>query len=143
MHPFSEHKMLSLFEDAGIETLKVWKLHNRYCDNKYRRNADDQCSPPSIKSTNAQISIISPWWLVKTQIGLIEIGWLERVINIDWSETPIRKIITEDIVTKSETFVHAWDLGKAVEYLQNLSDHFPKLEDHPPNLPRYLDQFQE
>ncbi len=62
-----------------------------------------------------------PWWLVKTKHGLIEIGWRKRVISIDWSETPIQKIITEDDVTKSETMVHAWSVNKAIEYLISLS----------------------
>jgi hypothetical protein len=57
------------------------------------------------------------WWLVKIHQGYIEIGWRKRVINIDWSETPLRKVITADDVTKEDTMVHAWSVAKAVEYL--------------------------
>jgi hypothetical protein len=61
-----------------------------------------------------------PWWLIKTSRGMIQIGFRYRVINIDWSETPVRKFITEDNVTKSTTNVHAWSVVKAIEYLTEL-----------------------
>lgn len=61
-----------------------------------------------------------PWWLIKTPRGMIQIGWRYRVINIDWSETPVRQIITQDDVTKSTTNVHAWSVAKAIEYLTEL-----------------------
>lgn len=60
------------------------------------------------------------WWLVKTELGLIKIGWRKRVICIDWSETPIRKLVTTDDVTKDETMVHAWSVGEAIKYLTTL-----------------------
>ena len=58
-----------------------------------------------------------PWFLVTTKIGVIKIGWRKRVINIDWSETEVRKIISDDDVTKDETMIHAWAYEKAAEYL--------------------------
>lgn len=58
-----------------------------------------------------------PWWLVRTSAGLLKIGWRKRVINIDWSDTPLREILTQDDVTKEDTLVHAWGYAKAVEYL--------------------------
>lgn len=60
------------------------------------------------------------WWFVKTAAGWVEIGWRKRVININWEDTPVRKVITADDVTKSETNVHAWDNSKALEYLTAL-----------------------
>lgn len=62
------------------------------------------------------------WWFVKTKLGWVEIGWRKRVISIDWSDTPVRAIITEDDVTKSDTSVHAWTLVKALEYLTRLKE---------------------
>jgi hypothetical protein len=61
------------------------------------------------------------WWFVKTKRGWIEIGWRKRVISIDWSDTDIRQIITDDDVTKNTEFVHAWGPGKAIEYLRALA----------------------
>ena len=87
----------ALFLLAGIDATKFHELQN-----KYDGNLND------------------PWWLVKTPTGLIEIGWRKRVINIDWSDTTIRKQITKDDVTKSDTNVHAWGYHKALEYLLSL-----------------------
>jgi len=61
-----------------------------------------------------------PWWFVKTAFGWIEIGWRKRVISIDWRHTTVRKVVTEDDVTKSETMVHAYSPAKVVEYLAAL-----------------------
>jgi hypothetical protein len=58
-----------------------------------------------------------PWWLVRTPAGLVQIGWRKRVINIDWSDTDVRTVVTSDDVTKTETYVHAWSEAKALEYL--------------------------
>lgn len=60
------------------------------------------------------------WWLVKTQCGFIEIGWRKRVINIDWSDTPLRLVITTDDVTKEDAMVHAWSVPKVIEYLTEI-----------------------
>ena len=94
----------SLFTLAGFKILNMWELKNKYWPDSY---------PDMI--------LQNPWWLVKTEYGLIEIGPRKRVINIDWSDTSIRKVITEDDVTKSETMVHAYGLSKALEYLAKLS----------------------
>lgn len=59
-----------------------------------------------------------PWWLFKTQVGLIKIGWRKRVIQIDWYH--VKKIVTQDNVTKDEGMVHAWSDTKAIEYLKEL-----------------------
>ena len=61
------------------------------------------------------------WWFVKTALGWIEIGWRKRVISINWEDTPIRKIITTDDVTKTLVSVHACDIPKAIGYLQVLA----------------------
>ncbi len=80
----------------------------------------------------ADIRRRSPWWLVKTEYGLIEIGWRKRVINIDWFDTPYRsgvskfadgrdiQILTSDEVTKDESMVHAYGYHKALQYLGEL-----------------------
>lgn len=60
------------------------------------------------------------WWFLKTDIGWIEIGWRKRVLAIDWSETPLRAVVTDDDVTKDECSVHAYSVSKALEYLEKL-----------------------
>jgi hypothetical protein len=59
------------------------------------------------------------WLLLKTNIGLIKIGWRKRVIQIDWSDTKIEMLIDDD-VTKGKDFCHAWSYEKAIEYLNKL-----------------------
>jgi hypothetical protein len=67
-----------------------------------------------------------PWWFVKTQYGWIEIGWRKRVVSIDWSDTPLRVIVTDRDVTKAEHLVHAYSYPEVVEYLTTLAQHGAK-----------------
>lgn len=94
-----EDELNSIFTLAGIKILNKWKLINKYWP---------------------EISLDTPWWLVKTDMGLIEIGWRKRVFSISWNDTSFRGIITEDDVTKGMDHVHAWSNLKAIEYLKNL-----------------------
>lgn len=64
-----------------------------------------------------------PWWFVKTQYGWIEIGWRKRVVSIDWSDTPLRIVVTDRDVTKGGHFVHAYSYPEVVEYLTTLARH--------------------
>lgn len=113
----NEAEMKALFLLAGLNIESSYELPNEYwpdCDEyaDIRRN--------------------SPWWLVKTEFGLVKIGWRARVISIDWSDTPYRsgvskfadgrdiEVLTTDDVTKSETMVHAYGYGKAVQHLSAL-----------------------
>jgi len=98
----SEKELEGLFALAGIEIINKWKLHNGYWN---RPN---------------ETGNYFPWWLVKTQSGLIEIGWRKNVMQIDWSDTGVRAEVTKDEVTKDETGVHAWTEEKALEYLKEL-----------------------
>lgn len=103
----TEDEVKAIFLLAGIHAEKLYKIANKY---------DGQMD--------------YPWWLVKTKWGMIEIGWRKRVINIDWSDTPLRikknairefefhmLPITNSDVTHEETYVHAWSYGAAVDYL--------------------------
>jgi hypothetical protein len=60
------------------------------------------------------------WFQAHTKIGIILIGWRKSVINIDWSATKVRRVISTDDVTKSEIMIHAWGYDKAREYLADL-----------------------
>jgi len=99
----NKEEVLSIFCLAGVDTFNMWELPNQYWPESYTK----------IRAEN-------PWWLVKTNKGLIKIGWRKRVISIDWSDTGIAKIVTEEDVTKNNSMVHAWSYTKAIEYLRDL-----------------------
>ena len=101
-----------LFVLAGIDVLNMWEIQNQYWPETYVEERKR-----------------SPWWLVKTPKGVIKIGWRKRVILIDWSDTGVNCVVTEDDVTKDEMMVHAWSYVKALEYLTALA---PKLNTPPP-----------
>lgn len=61
-----------------------------------------------------------PWWLFLTDVGPIQLGWRKNVMHIDWSASNLHVVVTEDEVTKTERYVHAWKVEKAVEYLKVL-----------------------
>lgn len=61
-----------------------------------------------------------PWWYIKTQFGYILFGPRHRVISIDWGDTNLREIISQDDVTKDKEIIHAWTMGKVLEYLEQL-----------------------
>jgi len=62
-----------------------------------------------------------PWFVVTTIIGRFTIGWRKRVIHIDWSETieagSSEDLFKDETTTKGKTFIHAWGMEKAKEYI--------------------------
>ena len=141
----NEATMRSLFTLAGIGVIRLWRLPNGYLgdlepltDNEVVRdtskggagyvetNVDKDSPDPTVNVVRSWMSDYrwrnaSPAWLVKTSYGLIQIGWRKRVIAIEWSDTPIRTIVTDDNVTKSDTMVHAWSEETALKYLKALT----------------------
>lgn len=103
-----EEMLKALLLLAGIPYTALFKIENGYC------SIQPDSTPSYIEYVSSH-----PWWLVRTEFGLLKIGWRKRVIAIDWSDTPIRNEVTKDDVTKSDTDVHAWGYGMAVIYLQN------------------------
>jgi hypothetical protein len=94
---------------AGFTVTKMWELMNQYWPRTYLEDV-----------------VQNPWWLVRTKeisSGLVMIGRRKSVFHLDWSDTAIRFIVTADDVTKSDTYVHAWTIAKAVEYMANLHQH--------------------
>ncbi len=112
----NEERMKALFLLSGFEIEQSYKLANEYWP-----DCEDY----------ADIRRDSPWWLVKTEYGMIKIGWRKRVIDIDWSDTEYRAgeskfwdgrdidgiVKNEVMVTKGRMHIHAWGYAKAVEYL--------------------------
>lgn len=97
---FDETRAAALFDLAGIEVASLHELPNGYWPKVYAEEREE-----------------SPWWLALTEFGPVKIGWRKRVLNIDWTETQVRHIVTEDDTTKDETMVHAWGYDKAIQYL--------------------------
>ena len=98
----------ALFAIAGIQVLKIKPLPDGY-------GSVVVGEPPHRPGTY--------WWFVKTVAGWIEVGWRKRVIVIDWSDTRIRTVITEDNVTKGLDHVHAYSELDAAKYLTALAKH--------------------
>jgi len=98
----TEEQAKAIFLLAGIKAAKCHKIENQYWP------------PAYVESINN-----SPWWLVETTEGLVQIGWRKRVISIDWTSCVYRGEVTEDEVTKDKSSVHAYGYAKAVEYLTN------------------------
>lgn len=101
---FNEKEMLGLMAMTGITVLAHHELANKYWPDAY-----------------VQQRLDSPWWLVKTYQGYIELGYRKRVFSISWHETPIKLIVTENDVTKSETMVHSYNIGDTIEHLKVLA----------------------
>jgi len=100
-----------LFSKAEITITAQWRLENRYWP---------ECEL-LLKHKN-------PWWLMQTPYGLIRVGRRKRVWFIEWQHTHLRKIITNDEVTKSDIMVHAWDEEAFLRYLKTLKQELTALE---------------
>jgi hypothetical protein len=137
-----EAKVRAMLTMAGFTVEKLWKLPNGYYGEMeplsqdaiqrdkpghvgFMRTGDD-CPTEGVVINwmeDYRHRHKYPWWLIKTEFGLIMIGWRKRVINIDWSDTPGRpsgNTLTADDTTKDTTVIHAWSELKAIEYLTAL-----------------------
>jgi hypothetical protein len=114
-------EVTGLFALAGIPVLRVKSMTDGY-----------SCGPDDPRFFEKPPRCV--WWFVKTPAGWVEIGWRKRVIAINWEDTHVRKIITKDDVTKSETDVHAWSNLKALEYLTALAPELPKVVARPQDM---------
>jgi hypothetical protein len=93
----------SIMKLAGFEIRHVWELANGYWPDGPTYDA-----------------VRKPWWLFFTEIGPVEIGWRKNVLQICWPACAVRGLVTQDDVSKEETWVHAWRPEKAIEYLREL-----------------------
>lgn len=97
----NEAQVRAMFLLANIDVIAVEAIDNEYS-----------------KSEHA-----SSWFKVQTPFGMIKLGNRKRVINIDWTDTDVRYVVTNDQVSKSNCMVHAWSVGKAVNYLTALQEY--------------------
>jgi hypothetical protein len=102
--PSDKQRFLALFGAAGIRYKHSYEIPNRYWPEAY-----------------AELRAANPWLLVITVAGPVMIGMRKRVISINWQATEVRKVVTEDDVTKDDTYVHAWSYDKALVYLTTLA----------------------
>ena len=121
MRDITKEQLYGFFNLAGIPILNTWELVNQYWPRTY--GTPEQPVPC--------------WWLVKTPYGLIKMGWRKRVISIEWEDTGVPVIVTEDQVTKEPYLVHAWDIHKCLEYLATLGKHLKNEKQAPPDDPYY------
>jgi hypothetical protein len=105
MRAQSRDEAMSILTLAKLPPECMWELANGYW-------------PDSPAYDDAR----TPWWLAKTSLGLIRIGSRKRVLEIDWSTTDVRRVVTDDDVTKTASMVHAWSTAKAVNYLTALRE---------------------
>lgn len=112
----NENDIKALFRLAEIDVLGVWEMANQYLP----RHPD-----------HFQRIVENPWWIVKTRSGLIICGPRKRVFEVNWSDTPLRFIVTCDDVTKDECSVHAWTMPKLLEYLTALGIEIKKSVEAP------------
>jgi len=89
-------ELMNCIDLANIKVYEKWTLENSYSQDKY-----------------------SPWFLLRTDIGFIKIGWCYHVINIEYDDK-LGDIATKDSVIHGKGYVHAWSYIKAVEYLTNI-----------------------
>jgi len=91
---------------------------------------DNQYWPPS--QTYDEVRAKNPWYVVETEFGPITLGWRKRVIQISWKDTGYQleneNDVTQDDVTKSQSMIHAWNFGDAVNYLGKLQRCLKRLQ---------------
>lgn len=139
----TEDEVRALFTLAGFSVQRVWKLPNGYMGD-LEPLTDEQIDrdTPGVRGvmeTGGAVTkgVVRSWmadyawrhmrpaWLVKTNAGLVQVTPRKRVVDIDWSETAIRRVVTTDDVTKSDTNVHAWTTEDALRYLKELAHEVP------------------
>ena len=98
----------NIFNYANINYSVIYNIKNEYC-------------------SNPKCSECSDWFLFKTEIGIIKIGWRKSVINIDWSK--IGKIDGKVLFKRSDSThdtynKHAWSELEAINDLIELKEAF-------------------
>lgn len=97
-----KQQIIDIYKNAGVETIYIEELPNGYTKDPY-----------------------TPWFRITTKIGHVVIGWRRFVMHIDWKDTVIKITgdgLSNDNVTKSDTFIHAHGVAKATEYIKRLHD---------------------
>lgn len=98
----AEQEFRLLFRLAGYEWCQLEAVPNEYGSDDYN----------------------GPWFMARTPVGKIKIGWRKRVINIDWSATGVDLLgcFGGEAVTKDAFSIHAWSDEDAVRYLRTIRE---------------------
>jgi hypothetical protein len=140
----NEEQIRAMFTLAGLSIKRIWRLPNGYLglqspisEPDMERDRTDVRQSGLLQTDyrgGPTLNVVFHWmrdyewrfnrpaWLVQTQHGLIQITPRKRVTDIEWSDTPLRAIVTEDDTTKSNTNVHAWDDERLLRYLKRIGD---------------------
>lgn len=80
----------------------------------------------------ADVRLGSPWAIVTSEIGRVQIGWRKRVVEIDWSNSLVREdaptlfpLVTDTKGSNGERYIHAWNDDATVEILSKLAAALP------------------
>jgi len=98
LHTDTKQYFREILKKAGFTDYAMRAIRNKYCPR-------DVCTP---------------WFNINTQAtGRICIGWRNRVINIDWSDSDVnlQELFEQEDVTKGPHFIHAWSKEDAIAYL--------------------------
>ena len=93
-----------IFAAAGFNKTEFTPIPNQYCPCEH----------------------CAPWFDVKTELGVIRIGWRKRVINIECNWNDLKQLFPNEDVTKEKNYIHAWGKEKAIEYLTKIKCSPPK-----------------
>ncbi len=110
-----EQGIRKLFSDAGVQAIYLERIPNQYVGPR---------SPAA--------AIRSPWFLVTTPIGHIEIGWRKRVLHIGWERTKLGKnfdLVSRGEVTHGPGSCHAWGYEDAAKVLRELFAEADKIDE--------------
>ncbi len=92
----NEEFVKNSFAAAGFKVSKVYILENKYWP---------------LNDAYLEIRSKNPWFLLKTQFGLIEVGKRKRVIHLDWSDINNKQITPkegEEWITNCPGFIHSY-----------------------------------
>jgi hypothetical protein len=99
-----------IFEKAGFGRIFLREIPNEY------EGTQRDGSPLAA-------GIGSPWYLAVTFLGSIKIGWRRSVISIEWKDTVLGSLNSQEFLppgdsTRWDTGVHAYGYEQAARYLQ-------------------------
>jgi hypothetical protein len=96
MIDINEELVKSMFVATGFKVSKVYVLENKYWP---------------FNNAYLDIRAKNPWFLLKTQFGLIEVGRRKRVIQLDWTDICDKSLTPkegEEWITNAPGYVHSY-----------------------------------
>lgn len=108
MFDINQELVKSMFAATGFKVNKVYVLENKYWP---------------ANQAYLEIRSKNPWFLLKTQFGLIEVGKRKRVIHLDWrdiNENQLTPKEGEEWITNGPGYVHSYSNEALVSNLFKL-----------------------